>query len=289
MTQKIIELIAQKKALIEKNLARFLPENAAPVLREAMEYALLSPGKRLRPLIAHLTFHGFLKDADEVCAPFAAAVEMIHAYSLTHDDLPAMDNDLYRRGLLTCHAKYGEAMAILTGDALLNRAYEIMCEAAAAAKNKNASLAMLEIAGAAGAARLITGQAMDISFFCEPRGIDYLLDIHRNKTSALFEAAFLSAGLLASCSQNDAEALKNAGELFGAAFQIKDDIADFNKSAENGAGEPKKKPEPNIAALMGMNFAKSALNSNFEKALACLEQTDADMSAVRALLKSVME
>lgn len=274
-------LIESKKALIERNLRAFLPKSREGALAAAMEYALLTPGKRLRPLIVHLTYGAFTPGRDDVCAPFAAALEMIHAYSLVHDDLPAMDNGLLRRGAPTCHVKFGEAMAVLAGDALLNRAYEIMSAAVCENKSAGAPQALFAVASAAGAARLIGGQAQDITFFEKPRDVSYLRDMHRNKTSALFEAAFLSAGRLANCAESDARLLKKAGGLFGAAFQIKDDLADM---ASRKSGE---RPEPNIARLYGADFAEKMFTENFERAAEAIGGVGADMSPALFLMRAV--
>jgi len=210
---------------LEVALARYLPKDCPDLLREAMQYSLLSEGKRFRPCLLISVCKAYSGNGNgNACEGFACALEMIHTYSLIHDDLPAIDNDDTRRGRPASHKKFGEAIAILTGDAFLNRAYEIMADVVAHAPLLNNALAMAEIARAAGAGRLIGGQVIDIT--ANDPDIDTMFYINKNKTAALFEAALVAGGYLAGTNESEIEKLRGIGADLGMLFQIKDDLAD---------------------------------------------------------------
>jgi geranylgeranyl diphosphate synthase type II len=196
-------------------------------LREAMEYSLLAPGKRLRPMLVWM--------ASEACGgtgagamPAACAVEMVHAYSLVHDDLPAMDDDDLRRGRPTCHKKYGEALAILAGDALLSLAFEVLAKQVRPAQVAAACCAML--AEAAGACQLVGGQADDVTGQLARGGIDQLESIHRRKTGAMILASLRLGAMIAGAGGRELAALEDYGARLGLAFQITDDLLDVRGS-----------------------------------------------------------
>lgn len=192
-------------------------------LADAMRYALLGPGKRLRPrlvLMATEACGGNRHDA----LPAACAVEMVHAYSLIHDDLPAMDDDDLRRGRPTCHKVYGEALAILAGDALLARAMELL--AADVRPESKAARCVAELAGAAGPTQLVGGQADDLIGGAELPSPAELEDIHRRKTGALFRVSLRLGGWIADASAEQLEMLDTYGVNVGLAFQITDDLLD---------------------------------------------------------------
>lgn len=217
--------------LIEKAINSHLQSAYPEILYEAMRHSVLAGGKRLRPLLLLSTCEAVGGDMHRAM-DFACALELIHTYSLIHDDLPAMDDDDFRRGKPTCHKVYGEAIAILAGDALLNHAYEIMVSACQNNMHPSSLRAMREIASAAGAEGMIGGQTADI--LAENKSIDEstLIYIHRHKTGALLTAAFTAGGLLGGADDKQINDLREAGALFGAAFQIRDDILDVTGTEE---------------------------------------------------------
>ena len=254
--------------LVEGFLEKCLDKIAMPSgLRQAMNYSLLAGGKRLRPVLC-ITCAELFGLAAEAVMPFAAAIECIHSYSLIHDDLPAMDDDDLRRGEPSCHVKFGEAAAILAGDGLLNRAFEIMAEACLQITRKNAAQgiqaleAMKDIADASGAFGMVGGQTVDI--ISENRAVDgeTLRCIHERKTAALIAAAFTAGARLAGASADVVESLKYAGMKIGLAFQIKDDISDVTKTtAELGkpAGSDAKSGKNTYVSVFGMEQAEMEL------------------------------
>jgi geranylgeranyl diphosphate synthase, type II len=234
------EYLNEKRAQVEAHLAAALrPEpGLPPALLEAMRYSLLAPGKRLRPLLVIL--------AAEACGaaaadpwPAACAVEMTHAYSLIHDDLPAMDDDDLRRGQPTCHKKFGEALAILAGDALLTLAFQVLAEGY---PPPTAAACCHELARAAGAAGMVGGQVDDLAWERDERGrgrtVEGLEDLHARKTGALFRAC-LRLGVLAAHARPPAspdpgllERFDAYGRRLGLAFQITDDLLDVEGNAD---------------------------------------------------------
>ncbi|MCL2406691.1 MAG: polyprenyl synthetase family protein [Defluviitaleaceae bacterium] len=202
-------------------------------LYDAMEYAVLQGGKRVRPLILLNAFISSKNyDSDMTPAiPFAAAIEMLHAYSLVHDDLPALDNAATRRGKPTVHAQFGEATAILAGDALLNLAHEVMLKACMAQPGKRTISAAFAISNAAGHGGVIPGQAADIFYENKPAAPEVLHFIHKHKTAAFFSAAAYAGAVLAGEETEFAKKSALAFEHLGLAFQIKDDIGNITGDA----------------------------------------------------------
>lgn len=200
-----------------------LGEGCPPVLREAMQYALLAPGKRLRPMLVLMAAEACAGTAQEAM-PAACAVEMVHAYSLVHDDLPAMDNDDLRRGRPTCHKRFGEAVAILAGDALLALAFEILARDVRRPARAAACCAVL--AEAAGACHLVGGQTDDISGPSAQDGLARLECIHRRKTGAMILASLRLGAIVAGAQDADMAMLEQYGSRIGLAFQITDDLLD---------------------------------------------------------------
>ncbi|RMF94063.1 MAG: polyprenyl synthetase family protein, partial [Planctomycetota bacterium] len=220
-------LDALRKA-VDAALDRYsdLGEGCPDTLKEAIRYSLLSPGKRLRPLLVLLAAEAVAGDDSIIsqALPAAAAVEMIHAYSLVHDDLPAMDDDDLRRGRPTCHKKFGEAMAILAGDALLTLAFETLAKHIRPLET--AGVCCAELANAAGARRLVGGQADDIAGPPDPPTLEHLEAIHRRKTGAMIEVSLRLGGIVAGADAKQLDALGAYGREFGLAFQITDDLLD---------------------------------------------------------------
>jgi len=200
-------------------------------LEETMEYSLFTGGKRLRPLMtlkAYEMYDSYIHNA----MPYALAIEMIHTYSLIHDDLPAMDDDDFRRGKATCHKKFGEAMAILTGDSLLNLAYQTLLKTALSCKDNRAVRAGYEIAKASGHSGMIGGQVLDIKGEDEKMSEEDLFQMYRGKTAALIQASILSGAIAGGGSDGDIEALRAFGEKLGIAYQLQDDFLDLQEDSE---------------------------------------------------------
>lgn len=225
MTAKVIE--------IEKIIKAYMPKEEGPqkLIMEAMNYSVTVGGKRLRPMLMQETFRLFGGEGD-VIEPFMAAQEMIHTYSLVHDDLPAMDNDEYRRGKKTTWVAYGEDMAVLAGDGLLNYAFETALKAFGKADALKVAEALKILAGKAGISGMIGGQVVDVMSEEKKINMETLLFIHRNKTSALIQSSMMIGAVLAGASKEDVEKIEKIGEDIGLAFQIQDDILDVTSSLE---------------------------------------------------------
>jgi len=205
-----------------------LQDDCPGPLRGAIRYSLLSPGKRLRPRLVLMAAEACGGTA-EAALPAACAVEMVHAYSLVHDDLPAMDDDALRRGQPTCHKAFGEALAILAGDALLTLAFETMAKGIE--PPATAARCCAELAQAAGATALVGGQADDLEGTTGPCDLAQLERVHRRKTGAMFRVALRLGAIVASASSTELEAVDQFGTHLGLAFQITDDLLDV-------AGDP---------------------------------------------------
>ena len=242
MTEDLSQYLRAKRALVEDRLRAVLGSlgDCRAPLREAMEYGLLAPGKRLRPVLVILAAEA-AGGTDVGALPAAVAVEMIHAYSLIHDDLPAMDDDDLRRGQPTCHKKFGEALAILAGDGLLTLAFQVLAEGYPAA---TAAACCRELAAAAGAVGMVGGQADDLAWEgrlgskARPAALADLEAVHARKTGALFRAC-LRLGVWAAQGERPGgpdrallESLEGYGRCFGQAFQITDDLLDVEGSEE---------------------------------------------------------
>ncbi len=222
--------LQEKIAQIEALLQAYLPkeEGYQRTILEAMNYSVMAGGKRLRPMMmqeAYIMFGG----TSQAIGPFMVALEMIHTYSLVHDDLPAMDNDLYRRGKKTTHHVYGEAMGILAGDALLNYAYETAAKSfLLEPENVNIGKALIKLSEKAGVYGMVGGQVVDVEAEKKQEVItkEKLDFIHHNKTAALIEAALAVGGILSGASDTEVQKLELVARKIGLAFQIQDDILD---------------------------------------------------------------
>jgi len=223
------EALSAWTAAVDRDLDRRLGDrlNCPPRLREAMRYSVFAGGKRLRPLLVLLANEACLGAAD-AAMPAASAVEMIHTYSLIHDDLPAMDDDDLRRGLPTCHKKFDEATAILAGDALLTLAFESVSEMQ---PSPVAARCVKELAKAAGAVGMVGGQVDDLHADAGPGTLEWLESLHERKTGALLRASLRMGGLAAGAQAEQLEALTDYGRQIGLAFQIIDDLLDVEGDA----------------------------------------------------------
>ena len=269
--------MAERTAQIEQIIKKYLPkeEGYQKTIMEAMNYSVLAGGKRLRPMLMQETYRLF-GGRSEVIEPFMAAIEMIHTYSLVHDDLPAMDNDEYRRGKKTTHAVYGEAMGILAGDALLNYAYEIAARAFAMEPgNPGVCQAFQILTAKAGIYGMVGGQTVDVESEGKPGMTKEKLDfIYRLKTSALIEGAMLTGAVLAGATQGEQKIIEQTAGEVGLAFQIQDDILDVTSTMEvlgKPIGSDEKNHKITYVTYEGIEKAKADVASLSEKAIARMD------------------
>ncbi len=253
-----------------KKLETFLPEKDGKndILIDAMHYSLFAGGKRIRPILMEQVYKSLGGDKAEIYS-FMAAIEMIHTYSLIHDDLPAMDNDDLRRGKPTCHIKYGENIAILAGDALQNRAYEIMISEAARNNSIKVIRAIKELAYSAGSNGMIIGQIADVMNEDKAMDMELLEYINKNKTSALIEAAFVIGAILAEAKEEDVEVLRSIGRDIGLAFQIQDDVLDIlgdERKLGKTVHSDEKNKKTTFATLLGIEEASRLATEKLEDA-----------------------
>lgn len=235
-----------KRKEIDTFIMNLLPQSTGMEsdLIHPMNYNLIVGGKRIRPILMKETYQLFEKKEDDVWY-FAAAIELIHTSSLVHDDLPAIDNDEYRRGKKTCHAKFGEDMAILAGDGLLNYAYEILAKGMMKTKNIHLyAKAFQVLAQKAGVFGMLGGQTKDVAMTGKKIDCDTLMFIHQRKTGALIEASMMCGAILAGQSEEYIKKIEKIASNIGLAFQIRDDILDLVSSSEE-LGKPAKSDEKN--------------------------------------------
>lgn len=285
------QLKQQKTEEINAFLKEYLPEESGKekVLCEAMNYSVAVGGKRLRPMIL-LEAYKMFGGKDDAAQPFAAALEMIHTYSLVHDDLPAMDNDMYRRGQLTTHAKYGEAMGVLAGDGLLNYAFEVMSDAVCE-QGANAAKAMQIIAKKAGVRGMIAGQTVDLLWTGKPQTKELLDYINERKTAALLCAALMAGAALAGADEGELILLETVGVYVGLAFQIKDDILDVIGD-ESKLGKPLHSDEKNekstYVTLIGIEEAEKTVKEFSKRAVELLDLLLHENPFLKELLLSLI-
>jgi geranylgeranyl diphosphate synthase type II len=269
-------------------------------LREAMAYSLFAPGKRLRPLLVVLACEAAGGERTRA-VPAACAVEMVHTYSLIHDDLPAMDDDDLRRGLPTCHKKFGEALAILAGDALLTAAFQVLAEGY---PPRTAAVSIAELARGAGAAGMVGGQALDLGAegrvpgVPAPRTGDDLEEIHRRKTGALFLAS-LRLGLFAAQGEQPhgpdpatAAGLDRFGRAFGLAFQIADDLLDVQGTSDRAGkrvGKDAARGKVTFPSLLGVDESRRRARALYDEAIAALTILGAPATPLAALVRAVTD
>lgn len=279
---------------IENILCKYLPEQSGfqKLIMEAMEYSLMAGGKRLRPMLMKETYELF-GGTDEVIEPFMAALEMIHTYSLVHDDLPAMDNDEYRRGRKTTHVVYGEAMGILAGDALLNYAFETAAKAFTMFPDKSLQIgkAMQVLAGKAGIYGMIGGQVVDVTSVGMSVSKDKLDFIYELKTSALIESAMMIGAILAGAGDADVKKVELIAKNVGIAFQIQDDILDVTSTVEV-LGKPVLSDEKNekttYVTLVGLENAKKYVEQISNDAIVALQEFEAKNPFLEELLRQLI-
>jgi geranylgeranyl diphosphate synthase type II len=282
-------LPAPHRALIEAALARACDFTAdcPPHLAEAIRYSLLAPGKRLRPQLVLMACEA-CGGAVDAALPAAVAVEMIHAYSLIHDDLPAMDDDDLRRGRPTCHKQFDEATAILAGDALQARAFELL--ATQVQPPERAAACCAELAKAAGPESLVGGQADDLAAEFRQIDISRLQSIHRRKTGALFRASLQLGAIVAGASADQRAALAAYGEPLGHAFQIVDDLLDVSGEAATvgkRTGKDRERGKVTYPALLGVEASRAEAARLIAKAMGALAPFGDRAAALRELAEFV--
>ena len=261
---------------IEEMFRSFLPaeEGFARTMAQAMNYSMLAGGKRLRPMLIQETYRLF-GGTEKVAEPFMAGMEMIHTHSLIHDDLPALDNDDYRRGRLTTHKVYGEAMGVLSGGALLNYAYETMLQAFSLTEDQDRVICALKVmAEKTGIHGMLGGQSVDVENDGKPLEKEMLDYIYRNKTSALIEASMMTGAILAGADEQQVAVVEEAAGNIGLAFQIQDDILDVTSTDEE-LGKPVHSDEKNnkvtYVTLFGIKEASRQVELLSEKAIKLLK------------------
>ena len=278
--------------LIEEMLKKYLPieEGYSKIVKEAMNYSVLAGGKRLRPMLMKETYELFGGNQTEI-EPFMAAIEMIHTYSLVHDDLPCMDNDEYRRGRKTTHAVYGEGMAVLAGDALLNYAFETACKSFAISDDSlKVGRALTILAGKSGIYGMIGGQTADIlaeSYKENQITEELLLYIHENKTAALIENAMMVGAILAGAKQESINIVEKIGYNIGIAFQIQDDILDITSTLEElgkPIGSDTKNNKVTYVTLNGMDQSIKDVEKLSNEAVSLLEQLSRENEFLKELI-----
>lgn len=284
------ENLAEKVRETENIIKAYLPEETGlqRTVAEAIHYSFLSGGKRIRPLMMHEVFQ-MLGGTGRLVEPFMAALEMIHTYSLIHDDLPCMDNDEYRRGRKTTHVVYGEGMAVLAGDTLLNYAFETATGAFSLLEEddlqgyKRVAQALQILGKKAGIYGMAGGQAVDVE--AEKRKLpisgEMLFFIHKNKTAALIEAAFMIGAVLAGASEETVAKLEQCAEHVGIAFQIQDDVLDVTGSVEElgkPIGSDEKNHKQTYVTIWGLEKAKEDVELLSEQAVKLLTECEKDAS-----------
>lgn len=290
---QFMEELQQKVEHINNVLEKFLPaeEGQQRIIFEAMNYSVRAGGKRLRPMLMEETYHMF-GGSSAVIEPFMAAIEMIHTYSLVHDDLPAMDNDEYRRGKKTTHAVYGEAMGILAGDALLNMAYETAAKAFdMEVADARVARAFTVLAKKAGVYGMVGGQVVDVesekSDDC-PITREKLDFIYRLKTGALIESSMMIGAILAGASSDEVSRVEQIAAKLGLAFQIQDDVLDVTSTLEvlgKPVGSDEKNNKATYVTFEGLDKAVSDVERISKEAE---EQLD-DLGYDDAFLKEIFE
>ncbi len=279
--------LKEKREIVERALATSVPQDAPPRLVEACNYSLLAGGKRLRPILTLAACEAAGGKAEDAM-PLACALEMIHTYSLIHDDLPAMDNDDFRRGRPTNHKVYGEALAILAGDGLLTDAFWLCAKIG----GDKGARAVAELARAAGSFGMVGGQVLDVEATGAKQTEASLIAIHRKKTGALFVAASVGGGIVGGATEASLAQLRRFAEAAGLGFQIIDDVLDVTQDLAT-LGKP---PGSDAAAgkttyvdLLGVDGATKRAKGCLDDALAALTDFGDRAEPLRAIARSLIE
>ncbi len=276
----ISEYLKEKQARVESALENCLPatDTRPAVLHEAMRYCVLNGGKRIRPILCIAAAETCGAETRQALLP-AISTELYHCSTLVHDDLPCMDDDALRRGMPTCHVKFGEANAILAGDALLVHAFQVLAE------HGNAQLSM-ELARAAGSLGVIAGQVEDLAAEGRAPNADLVDFIHMNKTAVLIRAAVRMGAILGGATPGELESLTTFGEKIGVAFQIEDDILDETSTDEvlgKPSGSDQQQQKMTYPAVHGMGAAQAAVAKLTHEALVALGNVPYDTAILRGI------
>ena len=301
MAFDFLQYMKSKQQLVDTELRRTLhssAEGSPAALLEAMSYSLMAPGKRLRPILVLMACQAS-GGSDEQAIPAACAVEMVHTYSLIHDDLPAMDDDDLRRGLPTCHKKFGEALAILAGDALLTLAFQVLSERCPPAA---AAVSCRELAIGAGACGMVGGQVLDLAAEQRLPGNEFpvgtlaeLEGIHRRKTGALFRASLrmgYHAGSRLGFESNLLERLDTYARAFGLCFQITDDLLDVEgnvKQTGKRVGKDASRGKLTYPGLLGVEESRKRALGLYQEAVRSLEGIEPNAQPLLELARYVVE
>ena len=296
------EKLQSYQKIVNDELQKYLrKENGLEeVLHQSMEYSLMAGGKRLRPILVLATYK-LLNDADyKKCLPYAVAIEMVHNFSLIHDDLPGIDNDDFRHGKLTNHKKFNEATAILAGDALLNNAYIVISNDLKQESiedlehNKKDFMAKLLVFNEFSIAvdKMIAGEYVDTAFEGKNISIQDLEYIHKNKTGALLTLCVRMGAILAGASQDDLQNLTQYSQKIGLAFQVKDDILSEEgdeKELGKPVGNDKERCKCTYVSKYGLDGAKDILNDLIEQAIKCLDKYDKKAEFLKSLAEYIRD
>ncbi len=290
----IKKYLQEKGDIVNKALDRLLPgENEFPQkLHKAMRYSVFAGGKRIRPVLAIASAETFGGLTDSII-DIACAVELIHTYSLIHDDLPAIDNDDMRRGMPTCHKVFGEAMAILAGDALLTSAFDVMANTHASTDEERLLLlkTIQEIARAAGSTGMVGGQVLDIESEGKDVAFPVLEYIHIHKTGELILASIRAGAIMKNAGDKELEAMTRYGEAIGLAFQIADDILDVEGNKEDtgkNVGGDAKKEKVTYPSILGIEESKKRARELTDIALASVEGFGKKAEPLREIAKYIV-
>lgn len=290
---KVEEILKERAKEAEDKIVSYLPEiqGYPKTVLDAMAYSVEAGGKRIRPVLMREVYEMCGGTKEDIILPFMAAIEMIHTYSLIHDDLPAMDNDEYRRGKLTTHKKYGEAMGILAGDALLNYAYETALQAFDKAVEekelRRIAEALKVLAGKAGIYGMVGGQVVDVEKDGDFVDEDMLMYVYVNKTSALLESCFMIGGILAGCSREQVELLEKSARNLGVAFQIQDDILDVvgdAKTLGKPVGSDARNEKTTYVSMYGLEEARKKVSEYTEESIVLLQNFDGEKTFLMELM-----
>ena len=293
MTFNLHSFMERKRQDVEAALDRYLPPTTArpETLHDSLRYSVLAPGKRLRPILVLASAEAVGGAAHDVM-PTACALECIHAFSLIHDDLPCMDNDDYRRGRLTNHKVYGEAMALLAGDALLALAFQMIADNGKLVSAERIIPVLHLVAEASGTWGMVGGQVVDMQSQGQEVTPDTLRYIHAHKTGALLTASVLSGAMLAGGTPQELENLRAYGGHIGLAFQIADDILDVTGD-ESKIGKPvgsdQERDKATYPRLYGLDESKRRAHQEVESALTTLHGFSTDADPLRAIARYIVE
>jgi geranylgeranyl diphosphate synthase type II len=284
-----------RKKIVDEALLRYVPgeDNYPPVIFKAIRYSLFAGGKRIRPILCLAAAEAVGGNIESIL-PVACALELIHTYSLIHDDLPAMDDDDYRRGRLTSHKVFGENMAILAGDALLTEAFHLMSDRSLMEKMAPEKLISVihDVAGAAGCFGMVGGQVVDVQSEGEAVDTEVLNFIHTRKTGAMIAAAVKVGAVLANAGEVELNALASYGRHIGLAFQIADDILNVEgdqKLMGKGMGSDTKRGKVTYPALVGMDASRKKSGELVEGALSAIMNFDHRAEPLRMIAAYIIE